>query len=106
MVIAIVRWVRPWKLPSKTMTFGRPVACLASFTAASVISAPELAKKNVSISPGVTSASFAANGSSRSWRNTLTWAWMKRAAWSAIALATCGWAWPVEFTAIPAAKSR
>jgi hypothetical protein len=42
-VIAIARWVRPWKLPEKTMTFGRFVACLASFTAASVISAPELA---------------------------------------------------------------
>ena len=31
------------------MTFGRRVTCLASFTAASVISAPELAKKNVSM---------------------------------------------------------
>ena len=35
------------------MTFGRPVACLASFTAASVASAPELAKKNVSMPSGV-----------------------------------------------------
>jgi hypothetical protein len=35
--------VRPWKLPLNTTVFGRPVACLASFTAASVISAPELA---------------------------------------------------------------
>ena len=32
--------------------FGRCVACLASLTAASVISAPELAKKNVSIDRG------------------------------------------------------
>ena len=39
------------------MTFGRPVACLASFTAASVASAPELAKKNESMPSGVTSAS-------------------------------------------------
>ena len=35
------------------MTFGRPVACLASFTAASVASAPELVKKNVSMPSGV-----------------------------------------------------
>ncbi len=35
------------------MTFGRPVACLASFTAASVASAPELAKKNVSMPSGL-----------------------------------------------------
>ena len=38
--------------------------------------------------------------------NTLAWAWMKRAAWVAIASTTCGWLWPVELTAIPAAKSR
>ena len=53
-VIAIVMWVRPWNDPANTMTLGRPVACLASLTAASVISAPELAKKNVSIAPGPT----------------------------------------------------
>ena len=39
------------------MTFGRPVTCLANLTAASVISAPELAKKNVSMRPGTSSAS-------------------------------------------------
>ena len=38
------------------MMFGRPVTCLASLMAASVISAPELAKKNVSMAPGVSSA--------------------------------------------------
>ena len=42
-VIAIVRCVRPWKLPENTMMCGRPVVCFASFTAASVISAPEFA---------------------------------------------------------------
>jgi hypothetical protein len=36
-------WVRPWKLPLNTMMCGRFVACLASLTEASVISAPELA---------------------------------------------------------------
>ena len=51
-VIAIARWVRPWKLPWNTITFWRPVVCLASFTAASVASAPELAKKNVSMPGG------------------------------------------------------
>ncbi len=60
-------WVRPWNDPANTMTLGRPVACLASFTAASVISAPELAKKNVSIAPGANSLSREASGSSRSW---------------------------------------
>ena len=67
-VIAIVWWVRPWNDPENTMTFGRPVACRANFSAASVASAPELAKKNVSIDGGVISASFSASGSSRSWR--------------------------------------
>ena len=51
----MVMWVRPWKLPWNTMTFGRPVTCLASLTAPSVASAPELAKKKVSMSPGVIS---------------------------------------------------
>ena len=41
--MAMARCVRPWKLPLNTMTFGRLVTCLASFTAASVISAPLLA---------------------------------------------------------------
>jgi hypothetical protein len=50
--MAMARWVRPWKLPENTITCGRLVACLANFTAASVISAPELAKKNVSMPPG------------------------------------------------------
>ena len=44
--------MRPWNDPANTITFGRPVTCLASLTAASVISAPELAKKNVSMAPG------------------------------------------------------
>ena len=39
----MARWVRPWKLPENTITFGRFVACFANFTAASVISAPEFA---------------------------------------------------------------
>ena len=72
------------------MTFGRPVTCLASLTAASVISAPELAKKNVSMRPGASSASRVANGSSRSWVNTLAWRWMPRAACRAIASTTSG----------------
>ena len=72
------------------MMFGRCVACLASFTAASVISAPELAKKNVSMSAGVISSSLAASGSARSCVKTLIWAWMKRSAWAAIAAATSG----------------
>ena len=42
-VIAIAMWVRPWNDPWNTTMFGRLVACFASFTAASVISAPELA---------------------------------------------------------------
>ncbi len=46
------------------MTFGRPVACLASFTAASVASAPELAKKNESIPSGVMPARRSASCSS------------------------------------------
>ena len=67
-VIAIVRCERPWNEPWKTITFGRPVACLASLTAASVASAPELAKKNESIPAGVMLASRSASCSSRGCR--------------------------------------
>ena len=66
--MAIVMWLRPWKLPENTITFGRPVACLASFTAASVASAPELAKKNESMPSGVTSASRAPSSSTIGFR--------------------------------------
>ena len=48
-----MRYVRPWKPPCTTITFGRPVACRASFTAASVASAPEFVKKNESMLDGV-----------------------------------------------------
>jgi hypothetical protein len=48
-VSAIVPDVRPWKEPENTITFGFPVAALASFTAPSTASAPELLKKNPSI---------------------------------------------------------
>ena len=41
--------VRPWNEPEKTMMFGFPVAALASLTAPSTASAPELLKKNPSI---------------------------------------------------------
>ena len=50
------------------MTFGRPVACLASFTAASVASAPELAKKNESMPSGVTPARRSPSCSSTGFR--------------------------------------
>ena len=104
--MAIVRCVRPWKLPVNTMMFGRPVTCLASFTAPSVASAPELAKKKVSTGSGHTSARRAPSRSRRSWRYTLTWAWMNRPACSAMAATTLGWQCPVEVTAIPLVKSR
>ena len=52
--MAMVRCVRPWNEPLNTMTLGRRVACLASLTAASRISAPELEKKNVSSGAGST----------------------------------------------------
>ena len=59
----MVRCVRPWNEPWNTITFGRPVACLASLTAASVASAPELVKKNVSMPDGVIPASRSPNRS-------------------------------------------
>ena len=68
MVIAIACAVRPWNDPEKTTTLGRPVAWRASFTAASVASAPELAKKKESMPGGVTSSSRSASSSRRSWR--------------------------------------
>ncbi len=104
--MAIACAVRPWKLPSKTTRFGRPVTWRASFTAASVASAPELAKKKVSIPSGVTSARREASGSRRSWRYTFTWACRNLAAWSWIASTTAGWQCPVLVTAMPEVKSR
>ena len=62
-VIAIVKWVRPWNDPSNTITLDRPVACLASLTAASVASAPEFEKKKVSIDDGVIRSRACANSS-------------------------------------------
>ena len=56
--------------------------------------------------PGTSSASRAANGSSRSWVNTLAWRWMPRAACRRSPRRRAGWLWPVELTAMPAAKSR
>ena len=50
-VIEAAATVRPWKPPWKTMTFGRPVACRASRSAASMASLPELAK-NIRSRPG------------------------------------------------------
>ena len=44
-VSAIAPWVRPWKPPRNAITSGRPVATLASFTAASTASAPEFERK-------------------------------------------------------------
>jgi hypothetical protein len=43
LVMAIVRFVRPWYAPSKTITAPRPVKARASFTAFSIASAPPLA---------------------------------------------------------------
>ena len=51
-VIAIVRWRPAVEAAREDDDVGRPVTCLASLTAASVASAPELAKKNVSMAPG------------------------------------------------------
>ena len=74
------------------MTFGRPVACLASFTAASVASAPELAKKNVSMPAGVIVGQTLGQRLEQVVAVTLTCAWMNRAACSWIAATTCGMA--------------
>ena len=67
---------------------------------------PELAKKNVSIGSGHTSASRAPSCSSRPWRYTFTWAWISRSACWQMAATTLGWQCPVEVTAMPLVKSR
>ena len=74
-----------------TMTFCFFVAWRASFTAASVASAPELAKKNVSMPRGVMPASRVASCSSSGCRYTFTCAWMNVPACSRIAATTFGW---------------
>src|SRR4030067_482342 len=62
----MVALVRPWNEPWKTMTLGRPVACRASLTAASMASAPELEKKKDESGCGMI-------GSNSSIRSSIGW---------------------------------
>ena len=50
-VIAIVRFVRPWKPRSKTITARRPVNARATFTAFSTASAPAFTSSDFCSSP-------------------------------------------------------
>ena len=97
--------VRPWKPPRKAMIPGRRVAYLASFTAASIASAPELDRKRPASSPGSRPGNVRGSRSCSSrpgwWYRMFCWAWMIFPACSAIAAATRGWACPVFVTAIP-----
>ena len=63
-VIDAAATVRPWKPPWKTTTFGRPVACRLSRSAASIASLPEFAKNIRSRPAGSTSPSRSTSVSS------------------------------------------
>ena len=75
-VIEAAATVRPWKPPWKTITFGRPVACRASRSAASTASLPQLAKNSRSRPGGSTSPSRSISVSS-GWCSTVVyWPWI------------------------------
>ncbi len=105
-VRAMVRAVRPWKLPWKTMTLGRPVAWRASLTAPSTASAPLLERKKQSNPSGTIVRSSFASSSNGWWKMMLACPCRSFAACSWMAWTTFGWQWPVLVTPMPEVKSR
>ena len=100
--------VRPWKLRSMTTIDGRSMPRAwptrrVILIAHSMVSAPELATNTRSMP--VMSARRSASASCQGTRTTLA-VWISRFAWSAIASATRGCAWPSPQTAMPARASR
>ena len=100
--------VRPWKAPSVATTWVRPVLRV-SLNAASLASAPELAKKTL---PRVVAAER--ESSRQSARRGATCGsvakkfetWPSVCSWAVTASTSAGWAWPREFTAMPPSRSR
>ena len=105
-VIDAAATVRPWKPPWNTITFGRPVACRARRSAASIASEPELAKNIRSRCCGSTSPSRSTSVSSGRCITVVYCAWIILPTCSCAAATTRGWQCPVLVTPMPAVKSR
>ena len=101
--------VRPWKLLSVDTSPTRSVWPSswqwrrASLMSASLASVPVLQK--YTRSKPVRRTSSPASSTARSVKKRLD-VWISVAAWSAMALASTGCAWPTESTAMPPEKSR
>ena len=95
--------VRPWKAPSVATRWVRPVRRV-SLIAASLASAPELAKNTL---PGPESS----RASSRSASSTCgrvakkLETWPSVDSWVVTASTSAGWPWPSALTAMPPSRS-
>ena len=97
--------VRPWKAPSAATMPVRPVRRL-SLMAASITSAPELAKNTAD--PSGAPAMAISRSASEIWASEVKRLemWMASAACLDTALTSAGWPWPSALTAIPPTRSR
>ncbi len=84
------------------MIAGRPVATRASFTDASIASAPEFDRNAWYGPPRASAGRRSYRRRPGSWYRMFCCPWMSFWACAAIAAATRGWAWPVLVTPIPA----
>src|SRR5450759_923452 len=99
--------VRPWKLPSIATTSSRPVTLRASFTAASLASAPLLVKKTrVRPAGRISARSARRRARAGEYVRPESGFWRIRAPCSASAAWMTGCAWPIEVTPQPAVRSR
>ena len=97
--------VRPWKPPSATTTWVRPVRRV-SLKAASLASVPELVK-NTLPPPAPTPSrtrSFSASSTCGMQVKKLE-TWPRVCIWVLTASISAGWAWPSALTAMPPRKS-
>ena len=95
--------VRPWKPPSATTTWVRPVRRV-SLNAASLASAPELARKTL---PGPAPTRRSSVSASSTWGPEVKKLemWPSVDICSVTAATSAGWAWPRVLTAIPPSRS-
>ncbi len=94
--------VRPWKAPSAATRRVRPVRRV-SLSAASLASAPELAKKTLPVAG--TRASSRSASSTCGWEVKKLETWPRVDSWAVTASTRAGWAWPSALTAMPPSRS-
>ena len=97
--------VRPWKPPSATTTWVRPVRRV-SLNAASLASVPELVKKTLP-SAGALPSSPSSFSASSTWGSLVKKLEMCPSvpSWLVTASTSAGWAWPSALTAMPPRRS-